>query len=129
MAVATADTSTLELSITDGQNPAIKSDSTCYFIMKPILPWLFASGSAVSATNTITLPYGSDDVANFRIESTEFNVGGALTSQGLAVEIEDSSNPGTYIGLCTTALALKSQCSPLASRPPRLAGHACYLKR
>ncbi|MEZ9349837.1 hypothetical protein AB4166_23675, partial [Vibrio splendidus] len=39
------------------------------------------------------------DVASFRIEPTEFNVGGALKSNGFSVEIkEDSANPGTYIG-------------------------------
>ncbi|MEZ9258999.1 hypothetical protein AB4125_15615, partial [Vibrio splendidus] len=44
----------------------------------------------------------SDDVASFRIEPTEFNVGGALKSNGFAVEIkEDSATPGTYIGFIT----------------------------
>ncbi|WP_141677145.1 T1SS-143 repeat domain-containing protein, partial [Vibrio cyclitrophicus] len=60
------------------------------------------SGSAVSQTETITFINQSDDVANFRIEPTEFNVGGALKSNGAAVEIkEDSANPGTYIGFIT----------------------------
>ncbi|NOH21537.1 hypothetical protein F0264_21750, partial [Vibrio cyclitrophicus] len=63
------------------------------------------SGSAVSQTETITFTNQSDDVASFRIEPTEFNVGGALTSNGFAVEIkEDSANPGTYIGFITDSL-------------------------
>ncbi|CAH6919083.1 Cadherin domain-containing protein [Vibrio chagasii] len=96
------DTSTLELSITDGQNPAINLIPPVTLSETNLADGSSPSGSAVSATNTITFTSGSDDVANFRIEPTEFNVGGALTSQGLAVEIkEDSSNPGTYIGFST----------------------------
>ncbi|CAH7439832.1 Cadherin domain-containing protein [Vibrio chagasii] len=96
------DTSTLELSITDGQNPAINLIPPVTLSETNLADGSSPSGSAVSATNTITFTSGSDDVANFRIEPTEFNVGGALTSQGLAVEIkEDSSNPGTYIGFIT----------------------------
>ncbi|WP_141677155.1 hypothetical protein, partial [Vibrio cyclitrophicus] len=49
------------------------------------------SGSAVSQTETITFTNQSDDVASFRIEPTEFNVGGALTSNGFAVEIKEDS--------------------------------------
>ncbi|MGR5356737.1 retention module-containing protein [Vibrio chagasii] len=96
------DTSTLELSITDGQNPAINLIPPVTLSETNLADGSSPSGSAVSATNTITFTSGSDDVANFRVESTEFNVGGALTSQGLAVEIkEDSSNSGTYIGFIT----------------------------
>ncbi|KAB0479107.1 retention module-containing protein [Vibrio chagasii] len=96
------DTSTLELSITDGQNPAINLIPPVTLSETNLADGSAPSGSAVSATDTITFTAGSDDVANFRIEPTEFNVGGALTSQGLAVEIkEDSSNPGTYIGFIT----------------------------
>ncbi|UPR29831.1 retention module-containing protein [Vibrio crassostreae] len=96
------DTSTLELSITDGQNPAINLIPPVTLFETNLADGSAPSGSAVSATDTITFTAGSDDVANFRIESTEFNVGAALTSQGLAVEIkEDSSNPGTYIGFIT----------------------------
>ncbi|MBJ2145681.1 retention module-containing protein [Vibrio sp. IB15] len=96
------DTSTLELSITDGQNPAINLIPPVTLSETNLADGSSPSGSAVSATDTITFTAGSDDVANFRIEPTEFNVGGALTSQGLAVEIkEDSSNPGTYIGFIT----------------------------
>ncbi|MDA0153232.1 retention module-containing protein [Vibrio sp. Makdt] len=96
------DTSTLELSITDGQNPTIDLIPPVTLSETDLADGSAPSGSAVSATETITFTAGSDDVANFRIEPTEFNVGGALTSQGLAVEIkEDSSNPGTYIGFIT----------------------------
>ncbi len=96
------DTSTLELSITDGQNPAINLIPPVTLSETNLADGSAPSGSAVSATNTITFTSGSDDVANFRIEPTEFNVGGALKSNGFVVEIkEDSANPGTYIGFIT----------------------------
>ncbi|WP_140374120.1 retention module-containing protein, partial [Vibrio celticus] len=96
------DTSTLELSITDGQNPAINLIPPVTLSETNLADGSAPIGSAVSATNTITFTSGSDDVANFRIEPTEFNVGGALKSNGFVVEIkEDSANPGTYIGFIT----------------------------
>ncbi|MEZ9544625.1 hypothetical protein AB4209_22210, partial [Vibrio sp. 10N.286.48.C11] len=43
-----------------------------------------------------------DDVTSFRIEPTEFNFGGTLTSNGLAVELKaDPTTPGGYIGYVT----------------------------
>ncbi|MCG9640856.1 retention module-containing protein [Vibrio sp. Isolate34] len=96
------DTSTLELSITDGQNPIIDLVPPVTLSETDLADGSAPSGSAVSATETITFTAGSDDVASFRIEPTEFNVGGALTSNGFVVEIkEDSVNPGTYIGFIT----------------------------
>ncbi|MBY7732207.1 retention module-containing protein [Vibrio splendidus] len=96
------DTSTLELSITDGQNPTIDLIPPVTLSETNLADGSAPSGSAVNATETITFTAGSDDVASFRIEPTEFNVGGALTSNGFAVEIkEDSANPGTYIGFIT----------------------------
>ncbi|CAK1701617.1 Cadherin-like domain-containing protein [Vibrio crassostreae] len=96
------DTSTLELSITDGQNPAINLIPPVTLSETNLADGSAPSGSAVSVTEAITFTAGSDDVASFRIEPTEFNVGGALKSNGFAVEIkEDSANPGTYIGFIT----------------------------
>ena len=96
------DTSTLELSITDGQNPVINLIPPVTLSETNLADGSAPSGSAVSATNTITFTSGSDDVANFRIEPTEFNLGGALKSNGFVVDIkEDSANPGTYIGFIT----------------------------
>ncbi|MEZ8035281.1 retention module-containing protein [Vibrio crassostreae] len=96
------DTSTLELSITDGQNPAINLIPPVTLSETNLADGSTPSGSTVNTTNTITFTAGSDDVANFRIEPTEFNVGGTLKSNGFVVEIkEDSANPGTYIGFIT----------------------------
>ncbi|MEC7941300.1 MAG: retention module-containing protein [Pseudomonadota bacterium] len=96
------DTSTLELSLTDGQNPVINLIPPVTLSETNLADGSAPSGSAASATNTINFTAGSDDVANFRIEPTEFNLGGALKSNGFVVEIkEDSANPGTYIGFIT----------------------------
>ncbi|MFA0717336.1 retention module-containing protein [Vibrio splendidus] len=96
------DSSTLELSITDGQDPIIDLIPPVTLSETNLNDGSAPSGSRVSATETIAFTAGSDDVASFRIEPTEFNVGGALKSNGFAVEIkEDSANPGTYIGFIT----------------------------
>ncbi|PTP55824.1 retention module-containing protein [Vibrio splendidus] len=96
------DSSTLELSITDGQDPIIDLIPPVTLSETNLNDGSAPSGSTVSATETITFTAGSDDVASFRIEPTEFNVGGALKSNGFSVEIkEDSANPGTYIGFIT----------------------------
>ncbi|MEZ8882200.1 retention module-containing protein [Vibrio sp. 10N.261.51.A7] len=99
------DTSSLELSITDGQDPIIDLIPPVTLSETNLADGSSPSGSAVSATETVTFTAGSDDVASFRIEPAEFNVGGALTSNGFTVEIkEDSANPGTYIGFITDGL-------------------------
>ncbi|SBS25536.1 retention module-containing protein [Vibrio toranzoniae] len=93
------DSSMLELSITDGQNPIIDLIPPVTLSETNLADGSSPSGSAVSQTDTIAFTAGSDNVASFRIEPTEFNVGGALKSNGFAVEIkEDSANPGTYVG-------------------------------
>ncbi|NOH94119.1 retention module-containing protein [Vibrio sp. AIC-3] len=98
------DTSTLELSITDGQDPIIDLIPPVTLSEANLADGSSPSGSAVSATETITFTAGSDDVAKFRIEPTEFNVDGTLKSNGFAVEIkEDSAIQGTYIGFITNA--------------------------
>ncbi|MDH5934406.1 hypothetical protein L8S05_25055, partial [Vibrio splendidus] len=95
-------TSTVTLTITDGDIPTIDAVPSVTLSEINLADGSAPSGSAVSQTETITFTNQSDDVASFRIEPTEFNVGGALKSNGFAVEIkEDSANPGTYIGFIT----------------------------
>ena len=92
-------TSTVTLTITDGDIPTIDAVPSVTLSETNLSDGSAPSGSAVSQTETITFTNQSDDVASFRIEPTEFNVGGALKSNGFSVEIkEDSANPGTYIG-------------------------------
>ncbi|MEZ8207140.1 hypothetical protein ACED47_23985, partial [Vibrio splendidus] len=95
-------TSTVMLTITDGDIPTIDAVPSVTLSESNLADGSAPSGSTVSQTETITFTNQSDDVASFRIEPTEFNVGGALKSNGFAVEIkEDSANPGTYIGFIT----------------------------
>ncbi|MBU2931451.1 hypothetical protein KO517_06110, partial [Vibrio cyclitrophicus] len=95
-------TSTVTLTITDGDIPTIDAVPSVTLSETNLADGSTPSGSAVSQTETITFTNQSDDVTSFRIEPTEFNVGGALKSNGFAVEIkEDSANPGTYIGFIT----------------------------
>ncbi|MEZ9349493.1 hypothetical protein AB4166_21875, partial [Vibrio splendidus] len=95
-------TSTVTLTITDGDNPTIDAVPSVTLSEINLSDGSAPSGTAVSQTETITFTNQSDDVTSFRIEPTEFNVGGALKSNGFAVEIkEDSANPGTYIGFIT----------------------------
>ncbi|MEZ8061108.1 T1SS-143 repeat domain-containing protein, partial [Vibrio splendidus] len=95
-------TSTVTLTITDGDIPTIDAVPSVTLSETNLSDGSAPSGSAVSQTETITFTNQSDDVASFRIEPTEFNVGGVLKSNGFSVEIkEDSANPGTYIGFIT----------------------------
>ncbi|MEZ8738303.1 hypothetical protein AB6D58_24125, partial [Vibrio sp. 10N.239.312.D08] len=95
-------TSTVTLTITDGDIPTIDAVPSVTLSEINLSDGSAPSGTAVSQTETITFTSQSDDVTSFRIEPTEFNVGGALKSNGFAVEIkEDSANPGTYIGFIT----------------------------
>ncbi|MEZ8381654.1 cadherin-like domain-containing protein, partial [Vibrio splendidus] len=95
-------TSTVTLTITDGDIPTIDAVPSVTLSETNLADGSTPSSGAVSQTETITFTNQSDDVTSFRIEPTEFNVGGALKSNGFAVEIkEDSANPGTYIGFIT----------------------------
>ncbi|MEZ8690697.1 hypothetical protein AB6D53_24020, partial [Vibrio splendidus] len=95
-------TSTVTLTITDGDIPTIDAVPSVTLSEINLSDGSAPSGTAVSQTETITFTNQSDDVTSFRIEPTEFNVGGALKSNGFAVEIkEDFANPGTYIGFIT----------------------------
>ncbi|MEZ9205705.1 hypothetical protein AB4151_25495, partial [Vibrio splendidus] len=95
-------TSTVTLTITDGDIPTIDNVPTVNLSETNLSDGSAPSGSAVSSTQTITFTNQSDDVTSFRIEPTEFNVGGALTSNGLAVELKaDPTTPSGYIGYVT----------------------------
>ncbi|MEZ8867998.1 hypothetical protein AB6F25_23395, partial [Vibrio splendidus] len=95
-------TSTVTLTITDGDIPTIDNVPTVSLSETSLSDGSVPSDSAVSSTQTITFTNQSDDVTSFRVEPTEFNVGGALTSNGLAVELKaDPTTPGGYIGFVT----------------------------
>ncbi|MBE8576505.1 hypothetical protein IQQ51_12935, partial [Vibrio sp. OPT18] len=92
-------TSTVTLTITDGDIPIIESVPSVTLSETQLADGSTPSGSAVSQTETISFTNQSDDVEKFRIEPTEFNVGGALTSNNIAVELkEDPADSGIYVG-------------------------------
>ncbi|WP_048613925.1 T1SS-143 repeat domain-containing protein, partial [Vibrio coralliirubri] len=92
-------TSTVTLTITDGDIPTIESIPSVTLSETQLADGSTPSGSAVSQTETISFTNQSDDVDKFRIEPTEFNVGGALTSNNIAVELkEDPADSGIYTG-------------------------------
>ncbi|MEZ9138585.1 hypothetical protein AB4162_22335, partial [Vibrio sp. 10N.286.52.B1] len=92
-------TSTVTLTITDGDIPTIESVPSVTLSETQLADGSTPSGSAVSQTETISFTNQSDDVEKFRIEPTEFNVGGALTSNNIAVELkEDPADSGIYTG-------------------------------
>ncbi|WP_299689035.1 retention module-containing protein [uncultured Vibrio sp.] len=93
------DTSALELSITDGQPPTIDSVTPITLYETNLDDGSATSGSAVTDTKVITYTEGSDNVARFRIEASDFNIGGALKSKGASVEIKpDPAMVDGYIG-------------------------------
>ncbi|MEZ8307028.1 hypothetical protein AB6C61_25035, partial [Vibrio splendidus] len=95
-------TSTVTLTITDGDIPTIDNVPTVSLSETSLSDGSSSRGSAVSSTQTITYTTQSDDVTSFRIEPTEFNTGGTLKSNGLVVELKvDPTTPGGYIGFVT----------------------------
>ncbi|MEZ9873640.1 hypothetical protein AB4375_19690, partial [Vibrio sp. 10N.261.51.C6] len=93
------ETATVVLTITDGDIPTIESVPSVTLSETQLSDGSTPSGSAVSQTETISFTNQSDDVEKFRIEPTEFNVGGALTSNNIAVELkEDPADSGIYTG-------------------------------
>ncbi|MEF1228895.1 hypothetical protein QTO02_15490, partial [Vibrio fortis] len=96
--------STVTLTITDGDIPIIDVIPSIALSESNLADGSDPTGSAVSDTKVIQFTNQSDDVESFRIELTEFNTLGALTSNNLAVQIkEDPTSPGDYIGFVKDA--------------------------
>ncbi|KNH10548.1 hypothetical protein ACS79_21815, partial [Vibrio lentus] len=102
-------TSTVTLTITDGDIPTIDAVPSVTLSETNLNDGSAPSGSAVSQTETITYTNQSDDVTGFRIEPTEFNTGGTLKSNGLVVELKaDPTTPGGYIGYVTDGSSVET---------------------
>ncbi|MDK9799874.1 retention module-containing protein, partial [Vibrio sp. D449a] len=98
------DSALLQISITDGQIPTINDIPSVTLLEPDLASGSSPTGSDVSSTQTIDFTPGSDDVSRFRLESTEFNTNGALTSDGLVVSLkEEPADSGNYIGFVTDA--------------------------
>ena len=96
------DSALLQISITDGQIPTINDIPSVSLLEPDLASGSSPIGSDVSSTQTIDFTPGSDDVARFRLESSEFNTSGALTSNGLVVSLkEEPTDSGNYVGFVT----------------------------
>ncbi|MGR5559952.1 hypothetical protein ACQKQC_27185, partial [Vibrio fortis] len=98
-------TSTVTLTITDGDVPTIDVIPPVSLSESDLADGSAPSVSAVSQTETISFTNQSDDVDHFRIATDEFNPSGTLTSNGLAVELREfPEDSGQYTGFTTNAL-------------------------
>ncbi|MCZ8499334.1 hypothetical protein O9929_20630 [Vibrio lentus] len=77
-------TSTITLTITDGDNPTIDAVPSVSLKEADLADGSLPSGSAVSQTETITFTNQSDDV-EIPLEPSEFNTNNALKSDGLSI--------------------------------------------
>ncbi|MFA0516162.1 hypothetical protein AB4501_04050, partial [Vibrio sp. 10N.222.55.E8] len=97
-------TSTVTLTITDGDVPTIDVIPPISLSETNLADGSDPSNSAVSDTKVIQFTHESDDIESFRIEPTEFNTLGTLTSNNLAVQLkEDPNSAGDYIGFVKDA--------------------------
>ncbi|MEZ9443540.1 retention module-containing protein [Vibrio sp. 10N.286.49.C3] len=92
-------TSTVKLTITDGDIPIINTIPSVTLSESNLTDGSAASNAPVSQTETISFTNQSDDVVKFRIDPAQFNTNDALKSGGLAVELRvDPQNSNQYIG-------------------------------
>ncbi|MFA0090316.1 retention module-containing protein [Vibrio sp. 10N.261.49.A11] len=92
-------TSTVKLTITDGDIPTINTIPSVTLSESNLADGSAASTAPVSQTETITFTNQSDNVTSFRIEPSLFNTNDTLKSNGLVVELKaDPNTTGGYIG-------------------------------
>ncbi|WP_135383890.1 retention module-containing protein [Vibrio tasmaniensis] len=92
-------TSTVKLTITDGDIPIINTIPSVTLSESNLADGSAASTAPVSQTETITFTNQSDNVTSFRIEPSLFNTNDTLKSNGLVVELKaDPNTTGGYIG-------------------------------
>ncbi|CAV18376.1 retention module-containing protein [Vibrio atlanticus] len=92
-------TSTVKLTITDGDIPTIDAIPSVTLSESNLADGSTASNAPVSQTETITFTNQSDNVTSFRIEPSLFNTNDTLKSNGLVVELKaDPNTTGAYIG-------------------------------
>ncbi|MGF1839615.1 cadherin-like domain-containing protein, partial [Vibrio atlanticus] len=92
-------TSTVKLTITDGDIPTINTIPSVTLSESNLTDGSAASTAPVSQTETITFTNQSDNVTSFRIDPSLFNTNDTLKSNGLVVELKaDPNTTGGYIG-------------------------------
>ncbi|MEZ8823088.1 retention module-containing protein [Vibrio amylolyticus] len=93
------DTATVDLSITDGQDPIINTVPSVSLSETQLDDGSSATNAPVSTSASISYAEGSDDISYFEIAVAEFNSNGSLTSSDLAVQLrEDPEDSGQYVG-------------------------------
>ncbi|MFA0627153.1 retention module-containing protein [Vibrio sp. 10N.222.49.A3] len=92
-------TSTVTLTITDGDIPIINTIPSVTLSESNLADGSAASTVPVSQTETIQFTNQSDNVVKFRIDPAQFNPNDTLKSNGLVVELKaDPNTTGAYIG-------------------------------
>ncbi|WP_135382856.1 retention module-containing protein [Vibrio tasmaniensis] len=92
-------TSTVTLTITDGDIPIINTIPSVTLSESNLTDGSAASNAPVSQTETIQFTNQSDNVTSFRIDPAQFNPNDTLKSNGLVVELKaDPNTTGAYIG-------------------------------
>ncbi|WP_133151473.1 hypothetical protein, partial [Vibrio tasmaniensis] len=92
-------TSTVKLTITDGDIPTINTIPSVTLSESNLIDGSAASNAPVSQTETIQFTNQSDNVTSFRIDPSLFNTNDTLKSNGLVVELKaDPNTTGGYIG-------------------------------
>lgn len=88
-----------QVTIGDGPDPQIDATSSVELSESMLEQGSSPSGGAVFVTDTISFSEGGDYINHFRLESSEFNTDGALTSGGLTVQLrEEPADSGEYLG-------------------------------
>ncbi|MGF1720715.1 retention module-containing protein [Vibrio kyushuensis] len=103
-------TSTVTLTIEDGENPEINILPSVDLSEASLVDGSSPNVASVSTTASIAYTQGSDDVSVFRIDTEAFNASTSLTSNGLTIKlIEEPSESGQYVGFTTGAQGQKTQ--------------------
>ncbi|HHX8559157.1 TPA: retention module-containing protein [Vibrio diabolicus] len=92
---------TFTLTILDGDNPVIETVTGLSLDEAGVDQGSQEGAVVTSGSGSITTAVGSDIIDHYKLEPTEFNVGGELQSQGLVVQLElasESNGVRTYEG-------------------------------
>ncbi|HHF2902845.1 TPA: retention module-containing protein [Vibrio diabolicus] len=92
---------TFTLTILDGDNPVIETVTGLSLDEAGVDQGSQEGAVVTSGSGSITTAVGSDIIDQYKLEPTEFNVGGELQSQGLVVQLElasESNGVRTYEG-------------------------------
>ncbi|MGY3572741.1 retention module-containing protein [Vibrio paucivorans] len=90
-------TATIDLSIADGELPIITNVTGLSLDEAGLGDGSSPDNDHITGTGTITTTVGSDDIARYELEPSEFNTDDSLTAQGEPVRLEELPD-GSYQG-------------------------------